>query len=72
MSKQCFIQGANPGEKLKVSDIETLLLKEDRVVLYIVYHVNELFLRVVKPNQSIKFEKVSREVMDAVPQRLKA
>ena len=72
MSKQYFIQGANPGEKLKVSDIETLLLKEDRVVLYIVYHVNELFLRVVKPNQSIKFEKVSREVMDAVPQRLKA
>ena len=72
MSKQCFIQGANPGEKLKVSDIETLLLKQDRVVLYIVYHVNELFLRVVKPNQSIKFEKVSREVMDAVHQRLKA
>ena len=72
MSKQYFIQGANPGEKLKVSDIETLLLKEDRVVLYIAYHVNELFLRVVKPNQSIKFEKVSREVMDAVPQRLKA
>ena len=72
MSKQYFIQGANPGEKLKVSDIETLLLKEDRVVLYIVYHVNELFLRVVKPNQSIKFEKVSREVRDAVSQRLKA
>ena len=55
MSKQCFIQGANPDEKLKVSDIETLLLKEDRIVLYIVYHVNELFLRVVKPNQNIKF-----------------
>ena len=59
MSKQCFIQGADPVEKLKVSDIETLLLAEDRVVLYIVYHVNKLFLRVVKPNQSIKFEKMS-------------
>ena len=72
MSKQYFIQGAYPGKELKVSDIETLLLKEDRVVLYIAYHVNGPFLRVVKPNQSIKFEKVSREVMDAVPQRLKA
>ena len=34
--------------------------------------MNGPFPRVVKPNQSIKFEKVSREVMDAVPQRLKA
>ena len=33
MSKQYFIQGAYPGKELKVSDIETLLLKEDRVVL---------------------------------------
>ena len=72
MSKQYFIQGAYPGEELKVSDIETLLLKEDRVVVYIAYHMNGPFPRVVKPNQSIKFEKVSREVRDAVSQRLKA
>ena len=71
MSKQYFIQGAYPGEELKVSDIETLLLKEDRVVEYIAYHMNGPFPRVVKPNQSIKFE-VSREVRDAVSQRLKA
>ena len=57
MSKQCFIQGAYPDEKLKVSDIETLLLKEDRVVLYIAYHVNELFLRVMKLNQSINLRR---------------
>ena len=25
MSKQCFIQGANLGEKLKVSDIDTVI-----------------------------------------------
>ncbi|PFX26569.1 Tetratricopeptide repeat protein 28 [Stylophora pistillata] len=71
MSKRYFIQGVNQGEELKVNDIETLLLKEDCTILYIAYHVNELFLWVIKPNQSIKFRKVPREVMEAIPQRLK-
>ena len=57
MSKQYFIQGAYPGEELKVSDIETLLLKEDRVVVYIAYHMNGPFPRVVKPNQSINLRR---------------
>ena len=71
MSRQYLIQGGHHGTELKVKDIETLPLKENCTILYLAYHVHELFLWVMKPNENIEFRKVSRESMEAVTQRIK-
>ena len=71
MSKQYFVQESGQGEELRISDIETLPLKNDCTVLFLSYHVHELFIWVVKPDRYITFRKVSRDTLEAVTQRIK-
>ena len=71
MSNQYFVQEGGQGEELKISDIETLPLKNDCTVLFLSYHIHELFLWVVKPDRYVTFRKVSRDTLEAVTQRIK-
>ncbi|XP_020606521.1 tetratricopeptide repeat protein 28-like [Orbicella faveolata] len=71
MSKQYLIQEGGQGQELKISDIETLPLKNDCSVIFLSYHVHELFLWVVKPDGYITFRKVPRDTLEAVAQRIK-
>ena len=71
MSKQYFVQDGGQCEDLKISDIETLLLKNDCTVLFLSYHVQELFFWVMKSGRYITFRKVSRDSLEAVTQRIK-
>ena len=71
MSKQYFVQEGGQGEELRISDIEKLPLKNDCTLLFLSYHVHELFLWVVKPDRCITFRKVSRNTLEAVTQRIK-
>ena len=71
MSKQYLVQEGDQGEELKISDIETLPLKNDCTVLFLSYHLQELFLWVTKPDRYITFRKVSRDTLKAVAQHIK-
>ena len=72
MSKQYFVQEGGQGEELRISDIEALPLKNDCTLLFLSYHVHELFLWVVKSDRYITFRKVSRNTLEMVTQRIKA
>ena len=70
MSKQYLVQEGDL-EELKISDIETMPMKNDCTVVFLSYHAHELFCWVMKPNQKIAFRKVSKDTLEKVTQRIK-
>ena len=72
MSKQYFIQGANPGEKTESQrHWNTVIEGRPRRSVHRL-PCERAFPSGHETKPEYQFKKVSREVMDAVPQRLKA